>query len=117
MFQAKSSTNSVPASIIVDEIPALTIGSTMFWKDEDGYWQTVEIIDCEPIGWGWCCIKWHTPSGWHTRSLPVIQLVDLDTYLEQQDDYGRFEADDTDYDSIKDDMAERAYLHRLGNGG
>jgi hypothetical protein len=114
----KHITDSAPASIIVDdtpETPALAIGSTMFWKDGDGYWQTVEVIDCEPIGWGFCCIKWHTPSGWHTRSLPVIQLVDLDTYLEQQDDYGRFEADDND--TAFDEYHDRQAIIRLGYGG
>lgn len=73
-----------PAFESTDDQPALTIGSTMFWRDDDGYWQTVEIIDCEPAGWGWCCIKYHTPNGWHTKSIPFAALVDLDEYHDRQ---------------------------------
>lgn len=115
-------TDSRITSIDLDDRPAIAIGSTMFWQDDQGYWQTVEIIDCEPVGWGWCCIKWHTPSGWHTQSIPFAALIDLDTYCAMQDDYGRFEADGWDYpgvdeDAAYDDYHDREAIIRLGYGG
>lgn len=73
------------------ETPALPVGATMFWQDSDATWQTAEIIDCEPRGWGYATIKWHTPSGWHMKPVPFTSLVDLDTYLEQSADYSAFE--------------------------
>ncbi len=127
-------TFSTPASIIVDDTPITPVkplyevGSTAFWKDDTGRWHTVEIINCSPRGFGFACIKWQEIGwGWHTASVPFASLCDLDTYIEQDEDYGTFEAadgwdypdtgEDADYDSDKDDRAERAALHRLGNGG
>lgn len=104
MFQY--STNNKPASIIIDDVdaepPALDIGSTMFWQDDDGYWQTAEITDCEPRGWGFATIKWYTPSGWHTKAVPFLSLVDLDTYLEQSADYSAFELAAHEVDMMED---------------
>lgn len=91
-------TDTHVTSIVDDvETPALPTGATMFWKDDNGNWLTVEVIDCEPKGWGWCCIEWETDGGKHTKSVPIISLCDLDTYLDQQADYPAFEAADNEY--------------------
>lgn len=123
-------TVSTPASIIIDDAPttAFPVGSTAFWKDIDtGLWHTVEVANCNPRGFGFACIKWQEfGTGTHVASVPFAALRDLDGYLAEDDDYGTFEAADTDdfdypdddtaYDSFKDDMAERRALHALGNG-
>lgn len=114
MFQAKISTEIELQSNVIDdtdyEAPAIEPGSTMFWFDGDD-WQTVEVTDCEPAGWGFCSIKWHTLGGWHTKSLPFTALCDLDTYLDQQTDYGQFEASDVAYDDWKDTRALHRWAH------
>jgi hypothetical protein len=73
----------------VQEAPTLPTGATLFWKDDTGTWQTVEVIDCEPRGWGFCCIEWDD-NGKHQQSVPFLSLCDLDTYLDQCEDYARF---------------------------
>lgn len=79
---------------IEDETPALPTGATMFWKDDQGDWHDVEVIDCEPIGWGWCNIRYSNFDGRKvtTKSVPIITLCDLDAYLDQQPDIVEFEA-------------------------
>lgn len=84
------------------EAPALETGATMFWQDSDGYWQTVEVTSCEPRGWGFAQIKWHTLSGWHTKSVPFLSLCDLDTYLDQSADYSAFELAAHEADVMED---------------
>ena len=115
MFQYTTEIAPKSNNVIDDtdyESPAIEPGSTMFWQDDNHDWQTVEVIECEPVGWGFCTIKWHTLGGWHTKSLPFTALCDLDTYLDQQGDYGQFEASDIEYDDWKDSRA----LHRWAHG-
>lgn len=84
----------ITATVDDYEAPALPTGATLFWRDDNGDWQTVEVIDCEPRGWGWCCIQWSNYDGTvkHAKSVPVLSLCDLDTYLNEQADYPDFEA-------------------------
>ena len=67
------------------------VGAVMFWLDECGHWQTVEVIDSEPRGFGFATVQWHDLRGTHTRNLPSHLLCDLDTYLDQCGEYSAFE--------------------------
>lgn len=94
------------SNLLIDDVdteaPALDTGSTMFYRDDSGEWQTVEIVDCEPRGWGWCNIKWSTLGGKHTKSVPIITLHDLDTYLDQDTEYSAYELAAHEADLMED---------------
>ena len=106
MFQAEDTIVLESLSTEVEAAPEFESGSTHLWLDPDGYVQTVEVIDSEPRGWGWSTIQWRTNGGWHVTSTPSNTLMDLDSFLDSQPDYGRFEADDYTYDNSKDERAE-----------
>lgn len=100
-------TTDYDLTVSVEEIetPALPIDATYFYKDYSGNWHTAEVISAEPKGWGYAEIEYTICGRKISRNVPFTTLYDLDEYLEQQPDYGRFEADDTDYDNQKDEDA------------
>lgn len=119
MFQEKTTTNLQPASILtVDFRLTFDVGSTAFWCD-DGTWRTIEIVSTNPRGWGFCTVKWNQfGQGKHTASIPFAALYDLDSYIELDEGFGRFEAGDVEdedqdtgedyaYDNWKDEEALR----------
>jgi len=74
-----------------DVTPSHDVGTTLFWQDERGHWQTVEVVDNEPRGFGFAVVQWRDRHGTHTRNLPSHKLCDLDTYLDQCGEYSLFE--------------------------
>lgn len=88
---------------IFDEIEttALPIGSTWL-VNMNGEWECVTLIDCEPKGWGWCTVKWMSHCGWKTKSIPVIQLHDLDSAMDSDPKFARFEMDASRADAMED---------------
>ncbi len=71
------------------ETPALAAGSTGFWQDDSGNWWDVTVIDCEPLGWGWCTIQYGARKS--IKSVPIRNVVDLDTRLERDSEYSAYE--------------------------
>jgi hypothetical protein len=82
-------TEMILESIDVEEKPELELGTNWYvWMDG---WECVELVDCEPKGWGWCTVGWFNHKGYQTKSLPIIQLNTLDWVLDHDPEFAKYE--------------------------